>query len=183
VATDSAIQTFKLERWCWLDLLIFAYGASLGETKTASDILSEILEHSQRPEEKAEVLRLRSTNHFLKNDFANALNDILVALQTLGVEIDPSVDRRHADELLESVQDEILSRGSESILAMPTSENRRTQLIIKLLNDAGMRSYEYGRKHLYHRCRHRRLLEYCWRRLFGCHWLGGQFIPPPGAKF
>lgn len=89
------------------------------------------------PEDKANILRLRSRNHWLRKNFSEALNDTLLALRILGVEVNPTPTRREADAMFELVKNEILAVGFDEILAMPRTTDKRTELAVTLLNEAG----------------------------------------------
>jgi hypothetical protein len=90
------------------------------------------------PEDKGNLLRLLSRNHFLCNNFSKALNDTLLALKLLGVDVNPSPTRREADAMFELVKNEILAVGFDEILAMPRTTDKRTELAVTLLNEAGL---------------------------------------------
>jgi hypothetical protein len=89
------------------------------------------------PEDKGNLLQLRSRNHWLRNDFSEALNDTLLALKILGVEVNPTPTRQEADIMFELVKNEILAVGFDEILAMPRTTDKRTELAVTLLNEAG----------------------------------------------
>lgn len=104
----------------------------------ASDsILNECLIHSKLSEDRANILRLRSRNHWLRKDYAGALNDTLFALKVLGIEVNLSPTRRQADVMFEEVKNEILAVGFDEILNIPKTTDARTELAVSLLNDAG----------------------------------------------
>lgn len=93
--------------------------------------------YATEPEDKGNLLRLRSRNHWLRNNFSEALNDTLLALKVLGVEVNPAPTRRQADALFELVKNEILAVGFDEILAMPRTTDKRVELAVTLLNEAG----------------------------------------------
>jgi len=114
------------------DKLFFA-----GDLEASDSILSECLLHCKQPEDKGNILRLRSRNHWLKGSFSYALNDTLLALKVLGIEVNMSPTRRQADIMFEEVKNEILAVGFDEILMIPRSTDPRTELAVSLLNDAG----------------------------------------------
>lgn len=91
----------------------------------------------ERAEDQGTLLRLRSKNHWLRNDFEKALADNLLALKILGVEINPAPTRREADAMFEEVKNEIMAVGFEQILSIPRATDPRIDLAVALLNDAG----------------------------------------------
>lgn len=82
-------------------------------------------------------MRLRSRNHWLRNNFSESLKDTILALQVLGVEVNPAPSRRDADTLFEQVKNEILAVGFDEILSIPRATDPKTDLAVALLNDAG----------------------------------------------
>ena len=56
----------------------------------------------------------------------------------LGIEVNPSPSRREADVMFELVRNEILAVGFDEISAIPRTTDKRTELAVTLLNDAGM---------------------------------------------
>ena len=103
----------------------------------SSSILRECLLHCSKPEEKSNILRLRSRNEWLRGNFFDALNDTLLALRVLGIEINPSPTKRQADAMFEQVKNEIMALTWEEILLIPRTTDPRIELAVILLNDAG----------------------------------------------
>ena len=56
----------------------------------------------------------------------------------LGIEICYSPTRKQADIMFEQVKNEILAIGFDEILATPRTTDRKTELAVTLLNDAGV---------------------------------------------
>lgn len=75
----------------------------------------------------------------MRNNFAEALNDTLLALRILGVDVNRSPTRREANAMFELVKNEILAVGFDEILSIPRTTDRRIDLAVTLLNDAGLR--------------------------------------------
>ncbi|KAI9445552.1 histidine kinase [Lactarius indigo] len=98
-------------------------------------------ERASQSEEKAFLLRLRSQNNWMRNDFHAALDDTLLALHILGVDLDPAPTREKADTMFEQVKNEILAVGFDAILAIPRTSDSRTDLAVALLGDAGTHAY------------------------------------------
>ncbi|KAG6896745.1 hypothetical protein C0992_006407 [Termitomyces sp. T32_za158] len=71
-------------------------------------------------------------------DFAEALNQTLFALKHLGVELKPAPSEHEADAMFDLVKNEILAVGFDEIMSMPKAIDKRTELAITLLNDAGL---------------------------------------------
>lgn len=111
----------------------------LGELTESDQILEECFLHSRQPEDKSNILRLRARNHWLRGNYAGALNDTLSALKVLGIEVNLSPTRRQADSMFEIVKNEILAVGFDEIAMIPRATDPRTELAVSLLNDAGMR--------------------------------------------
>ncbi|KAG6866256.1 hypothetical protein C0991_006843 [Blastosporella zonata] len=109
----------------------------IGEYSTSNTILDECEGHTQSPEDIANTLRLRSRNYFFCNNFAEALAQVLRALKQLGVEINPAPSEQDVDSMFDRVKHEILAVGFDEILKMPRATDKRTELAIALLNDAG----------------------------------------------
>ncbi|TFK76709.1 dual-domain HisK/Mak2 protein kinase [Pluteus cervinus] len=112
-----------------------------GNYQDSDAILEECFAHIDRPEDQATLLRLRSQNHWLRNDFQKALGDNLYALKILGVDITAAPTRREADDMFEEVKNEILAVGFEEILSIPRATDPRAELAVALLNDAGTNAY------------------------------------------
>ncbi|KAH9075705.1 histidine kinase [Lactarius deliciosus] len=98
-------------------------------------------ERASQSGERAFLLRLRSQNNWLRNDFHAALDDTLLALHILGVDLDPAPTREKADTMFEQVKNEILAVGFDAILAIPRTSDSRTDLAVALLGDAGTHAY------------------------------------------
>lgn len=99
--------------------------------------MHECLDRSEEASVRAQVLRIRARNHFMKGNYASALNDTITGLHLLGVDVNPFPTRREADAMFEQVKNEILAVGFEEILCIPRARDARTDLAISLLNDAG----------------------------------------------
>jgi hypothetical protein len=112
-----------------------------GNYEESDLILHDCLSHAESPEAQAQVLRLRSRNHFVRNNYPDALKDVLAALKVLGVDIDPITSREDADALFDDVKLEILTMGFENILAIPKTAEPRVELATQLLNDAATNAY------------------------------------------
>ncbi|KAJ3513116.1 hypothetical protein NLJ89_g3133 [Agrocybe chaxingu] len=149
-AHELAIQSFVSARtllrqnaWAdrpWRTLSLLSRLAALytwrGDLQESDSILNECLVHGRQPEDKANLLRLRSRNQWLKGNYAEALDDTLLALKALGVEVSPAPTRRQADIMFEEVKNEILAVGFDEILLIPRTTDPRTELAVTLLNDA-----------------------------------------------
>ena len=103
----------------------------------SNSILRECLLHCVDPEEQSNILRLRSRNEWLRGNFFEALNDTLLALRVLGFEISPSPTRRQADAMFEQVKNDVMALTWEEILLIPRTTDRKIELAVSLLNDAG----------------------------------------------
>ena len=110
---------------------------SPGELEASESLLMDIEKRSEKLEDKARILRLRSKNQFASKDFSTALRSILSALSALGVDIDPSLNQTEVDKFFEEVQDEILAIGFDKILDIPRASDPKIDLIVQILNDAG----------------------------------------------
>ncbi|KAG5651916.1 hypothetical protein H0H81_006931 [Sphagnurus paluster] len=113
-------------------------GLHPGDDVASNIILEECYIHSPEPEDKANILRLRSRNHFKRNNFKEALNDTLLALKILGVELNPAPTPREANAMFDSVKNEIMAVGFDEILMIPRTTDSKTELAVSLLNDAGI---------------------------------------------
>ncbi|KAF8167825.1 hypothetical protein B0H34DRAFT_645007 [Crassisporium funariophilum] len=111
------------------------------ELDTSDTILRECLLHTKQPEDKSNILRLRSRNQWLRGNYSEALHDNLLALKVLGIELDPAPTRRQADVMFEQVKNTILAVGFDEILLIPRTVDPRTELAVALLNDAGINAY------------------------------------------
>ncbi|KAF8349828.1 hypothetical protein F5887DRAFT_942564 [Amanita rubescens] len=112
-----------------------------GDYDISDNILRECYAHAFQPEDKGGLLRLRSRNNWLRGHFSEAFNDTLTALKILGIELDPTLTRRQVDTLFEQVKNEILAVGFDTILSIPRTTDKKTELAVALLNDAGINSY------------------------------------------
>jgi hypothetical protein len=79
----------------------------------------------------------------MRSNFAEALNDNLLALHVLGIEVNANPTQREADAMFEQVKNEILAVGFDNILSIPQATDRRTDLAVAILNDAGKRAMFY----------------------------------------
>jgi hypothetical protein len=111
-----------------------------GNCEESDIIIQECLQNVVLPQEKAKVLRMRSTNHWIRNNFKVALQDTFVALSLLGIVVNEAPSRQEADSMFEEVSNEIISIGREAILAIPRAPDVKTDLAVALLNDAGKQS-------------------------------------------
>ncbi|KAG7090785.1 hypothetical protein E1B28_009870 [Marasmius oreades] len=112
-----------------------------GDYATSNAYIQECLDHTEKPEEIANLLRSQSQNHWMRNNFTEALTDTLSALRLLGVEVNPAPTRRDSDRMFERVKNEILAVGFDSFLSIPKASDKRTEIAVKLLNDAGTNAY------------------------------------------
>jgi hypothetical protein len=108
-----------------------------GDCDESNAILDDYYSRAWLPEDKAQVLRLRSRNHWMRNRFADASRDTLMALHFLGVEVNGSPSKREVDVLFDQVKNEILAVGFEEILSIPRTRDPRIDLAVDLLNEAG----------------------------------------------
>jgi len=108
-----------------------------GDLDASSSILRECLLHCVEPEEQSNILRLRSRNEWLRGNFFAALNDTLLALRVLGIEISASPTRKQANAMFEQIKNEIMSLTWEEIPLIPRTTDRKIDLAVTLLNDAG----------------------------------------------
>jgi hypothetical protein len=90
-------------------------------------------DRAEHPEDKAIVLRLRSRNHWIRNELGASLNDIVLALHALGVEINLSAELEEANAMFEQVKNELLAVGFDAILASPRNTDSRINLAVDLL--------------------------------------------------
>ncbi|KAI0005369.1 hypothetical protein BJV74DRAFT_875326 [Russula compacta] len=109
-------------------------------TKLA-EYIEACYERASHSDERAFLLRLRSQNNWMRNEFNAALEDTLLALHILGVDLDPSPTLEMADTMFEQVKGEILAVGFDTILAIPRTSEPRTDLAVTLLGDAGTHAY------------------------------------------
>ncbi|KAH8992121.1 hypothetical protein EDB92DRAFT_1945661 [Lactarius akahatsu] len=112
-----------------------------GDYRGSDQYIEACYERTSQPGERAFLLRLRSQNNWMRNDFHAALDDTLLALHILGVDLDPAPTREKADTMFEQVKNEILAVGFDAILAIPRTSDSRTDLAVALLGDAGTHAY------------------------------------------
>lgn len=112
-----------------------------GDLEQSEKLIAEYIEQSQSPEDHARALRIRANNHFLRNEFADALKALVHALNILDVEMDPSPTQDVADKMFEDVKNQILAIGYEELLNLPRATDPRIDLAVRLLNDAGTNAY------------------------------------------
>jgi len=108
-----------------------------GDLEQSEKLIAEYIEQSQSPGDHARALRIRANNHFLRNEFADALKALVHALNILDVEMDPSPTQDVADKMFEDVKNQILAIGYEELLKLPRATDPRIDLAVRLLNDAG----------------------------------------------
>ncbi|KAI0294831.1 histidine kinase [Russula brevipes] len=112
-----------------------------GDYKGSDRYIEACYERAGHSDERAFLLRLRSQNNWMRNDFGAALKDTLLALHILGVDLDPNPTLEAADTMFEQVKSEILAVGFDAILAIPRTSESRTDLAVALLGDAGTHAY------------------------------------------
>ncbi|KAI6159530.1 STKc type histidine kinase [Pisolithus thermaeus] len=112
-----------------------------GDLKKSESLITEYIQHSQSPEDQARALRVRANNHFLRNEFSDALDTLVHALRILGVEMESSATHEVADAMFEDVKSQILAIGYEEMLKIPRATDVRTDLAVSILNDAGTNAY------------------------------------------
>ncbi|KAF8272384.1 histidine kinase [Lactarius quietus] len=112
-----------------------------GDYKGSDQYIEACYERASHSGERAFLLRLRSQNNWMRNDFHAALEDTLLALHILGVDLDPAPTREKADMMFEQVKSEILAVGFDAILAIPRTSDPGTDLAVALLGDAGTHAY------------------------------------------
>ncbi|KAL4069355.1 STKc type histidine kinase, partial [Scleroderma citrinum] len=112
-----------------------------GDLIQSERLIAEYIQQSQSPEDHARALRIRANNHFLRNEFVDALQTLVHALHILGVEMDSSPSQDDADKMFEDVKNQILAIGYEEMLRIPRATDPRIDLAVMLLNDAGTNAY------------------------------------------
>lgn len=112
-----------------------------GDLAASDEVLQECYVHAEQLEDRSNILRLKSRNQWLRNNFSEAFNDTIKALNVLGIDICVSPSRRQADQMFETVKNEILAIGFDEILNIPRTSDRKTELAVTLLNDAGSHAY------------------------------------------
>ncbi|KAJ3807998.1 dual-domain HisK/Mak2 protein kinase [Lentinula aff. lateritia] len=145
-AHELATQSFKSaktllrnEPWAENPKRTFSLFSKLASF--SNEFLQQCMAYAQQPEEVATVLRAQSQNNWMNKNFSGALEDTLQALKILGVEVNPAPTRREAAHMFERVKNEILAIGFDEILSLPRANDPRTELAVRLLNDAGMNAY------------------------------------------
>lgn len=108
-----------------------------GNLEASDSVLYDCLCHCRQPEDKSNLLRLRSHNRWLQGRYGEALSDILSALKVLGIDVNPCPTQKLVDTTFEEVKNEILAVGFDSILTIPRTTDPKIELAISLLNDAG----------------------------------------------
>ncbi|KAI0307475.1 histidine kinase [Multifurca ochricompacta] len=112
-----------------------------GDYRGSDKYIEACYERASYSEERAFLLRLRSQNKWMRNDFGAALEDTLQALHILGVDLDSAPTLEKADDMFEQVKSEILAVGFDAIIAIPRTSDSRTDLAVALLGDAGTHAY------------------------------------------
>lgn len=112
-----------------------------GDLVKSESFIAEYIQHSQSPEDQARALRIRANNHFLRNEFSDALDTLVHALRILGVEMESSATQEVADTMFEDVKSQILAIGYEEMLKIPRATDSRIDLAVSILNDAGTNAY------------------------------------------
>ncbi|KAG1716795.1 hypothetical protein ID866_393 [Astraeus odoratus] len=112
-----------------------------GDLDQSEQLIAEYIQQSRSPEDHARALRVRADNHFLRNEFVDALNALVLALHSLGVEVDVSPTQEVVDKMFEDVKNQILAIGYDEILRIPRATDPRIDLAVSLLNDAGTNAY------------------------------------------
>ncbi len=114
---------------------------STGDYIGSDRYIEACYERATHSEGKALLLRLRSQNNWMRNDFNAALMDTLLALHILGIDLDSNPTLEMADAMFEQVKSEILAVGFDAILEIPRASEPRTDLGVALLGDAGTHVY------------------------------------------
>lgn len=107
----------------------------------SNSIIADCLVHLTKPEDNANLLRLRSLNYFMQGSIDLALQDTLTALKLLGVDVDPSPTRFAAEMMFTDVTNAILAVGHDGIYSLSRTTDPKHILAIQLLNDAGTNAY------------------------------------------
>ncbi|EJD55247.1 hypothetical protein AURDEDRAFT_140870 [Auricularia subglabra TFB-10046 SS5] len=115
-----------------------------GDVDSSDVLLKDLYSRLTSPDDQARVLRACSRNSFVRKDYTAAVDNIVQALHTLGVTLNPNVTMRETDEMFETCKGRILAAGHEQILAAPRSTDPRVDLCVALLNDAGTAAYWAG---------------------------------------
>ncbi|KAF7798602.1 hypothetical protein EIP86_009824 [Pleurotus ostreatoroseus] len=108
-----------------------------GQYERSDAYIEECLAKTSDPEMRAQIMRIRARNHFMRQNYDAALTDTIFGLHLLGVDVNPAPTRREADTMFEQVKNEILAVGFDDILNIPRARDQKTDLAISLLNDAG----------------------------------------------
>ena len=109
-----------------------------GQYERSDAYIEECLSKTDDPETRAQILRIRARNHFMRQSYRTALTDTIQGLHLLGVDVNAAPTRREADIMFEQVKNEILAVGFDDILNIPRARDAKTDLAIALLNDAGV---------------------------------------------
>jgi len=112
-----------------------------GDYGASNILLEECYAHAIEPQDKGNILRMRSQNHWMCNNFVGALNDTLLALKMLGVEVNPSPTESDVEAMFDMIKNEILAVGFDEVLMIPRTTDSRIDLAVSLLNDAGLNAY------------------------------------------
>lgn len=112
-----------------------------GNLVESEQLIVEYLQQTKSFEDQACALRIRARNHFLRNEFADALKSLVLALHNLGVEVDLTPSEEVAEQMFERVKNQILEIGYEEMVRIQRATDPRIDLAVSLLNDAGTPSF------------------------------------------
>ena len=82
-----------------------------GEWERSEHIISECFDHIDHLEERAKLMHLHSANFWMKNNYTEAMQTILSALELMGVHVGVAPTREEADEMFDKVSVDILTLG------------------------------------------------------------------------
>lgn len=158
---------------CSLNIRLSTWRSSYDESDA---FINECYDHAEDIELKANLLRLRSRNQFMRNKFSDALSYTLQALRLLGVEMMANPTMEMADEMFEEVKNEMLAVGFDAVLRIPRATDPKMDLAVSLLSEAGKLTLFHARKMIFGIDENAHstscLLEYE-RGLHQRHWLEG----------
>lgn len=158
---------------CSLKIRLATWRSSYDESDA---FINECYDHAEDIELKANLLRLRSRNQFMRNKFSDALSYTLQALRLLGVEMMANPTMEMADAMFEEVKNELLAVGFDAVLRIPRATDPKMDLAVSLLSEAGKLALSHARRYDVRVDRNAHstscLLEYEWC-LHQCHWPEG----------
>jgi hypothetical protein len=107
---------------------VLAYSVISGDYVKSNTLIEDCLLHVRTVEDRIDLLRIRSRNHWSCNHYSLAAEDIMGAVRLLGVEVANNPTRKIADSLFDKVIYKIISFSNPSLKLVNRSRGKFLEL-------------------------------------------------------